>query len=837
MVHEKPPYPMKGPDRTRNLLRRMPVRWWAVGAPLLVALLLTSLWAVFPDPMMKSWLAAMMRLGAPTAAFAAFVLLSARATVTRRRVLGRAAMAFAAAAVIPVFEAIGRHLVFFAPAEELAALRNADLVVGLVFATVWHLAMSREHRLLRRRLRRFATPTMIFATFACIGLALATYDPYQAFGDLPRFVLGSMAAAILLVTALERPRRGQGDILDPFDAVLRATPCMGVAAMLLIAIPGEANAYRFFLERTLLITAFLPPVIASTSIDWRLSRRSFPSQLRVTFVGMMLVTLAVSAELLSVFALQESRSNDSATRHVVSVLQRDAIFLLGTMLSTLCGAMYLVSAATRRFTQKASELVRATRQLAEGQFDARVRADEGSDLYPLALSFNAMAERMALQQQEMQILAQVMDGTSDPVAVMGPDHRIIFVNNAFQTATGIERKRVLGMPYEMMFRDPISERRLAALWPHVCEHRKWSGEMVLHGASNRRFECFVTIAPVERHGKTIYYVAVHRDIGVLHELENERIAFAEALLKIHRIGQHVVESLDLEEIVRRLTEGVLQEFGICSRIWIAGPGDRCGDCRLAEVCTDREICLRPVDPELEDLRLPVGVGVAGAAAKSREHFVSPEPWEAPELYTHEDLRLHLDGGARVAVPLIHDGILRGVFEVATVDPESDRVSDTIRLLGQLVSEAISNSLLHKRALRQASALEKLTAELEDSVLRQKSWADELRRVNHRLVEADRLRSRFLATTSHELRTPLSGAMGYLRLILDGLADDREEELSFIRDAHACTEHLLEIINDVLDIAKIEAGRMVFRPQTIDIRPIIGDVLRRLESKADEKSIA
>ncbi len=92
-------------------------------------------------------------------------------------------------------------------------------------------------------------------------------------------------------------------------------------------------------------------------------------------------------------------------------------------------------------------------------------------------------------------------------------------------------------------------------------------------------------------------------------------------------------------------------------------------------------------------------------------------------------------------------------------------------------------------------------------------------------EASRLKSEFLANTSHELRTPLNGMIGFLKLILDGMAEDPQEQREFIEEAHRSAMHLLEIINDVLDIAKIEAGKM-----QIDCSPVsLAELLTQVET--------
>lgn len=74
-------------------------------------------------------------------------------------------------------------------------------------------------------------------------------------------------------------------------------------------------------------------------------------------------------------------------------------------------------------------------------------------------------------------------------------------------------------------------------------------------------------------------------------------------------------------------------------------------------------------------------------------------------------------------------------------------------------------------------------------------------------EASRLKSDFLASTTHELRTPLNGIIGFLKLILDGMADDAQEQQEFLEEAYKSALHLLNLINDILDIAKIEAGKI------------------------------
>ncbi len=103
-------------------------------------------------------------------------------------------------------------------------------------------------------------------------------------------------------------------------------------------------------------------------------------------------------------------------------------------------------------------------------------------------------------------------------------------------------------------------------------------------------------------------------------------------------------------------------------------------------------------------------------------------------------------------------------------------------------------------------------------------------------EASQLKSEFLANTSHELRTPLTGIIGSLSMVMDNLCDTVEEEHEFIQIAYSASEHLLDIINNVLDIAKIEAGRMDVEPQAFNLSALFSDLYSLSRVQAEDKKL-
>jgi signal transduction histidine kinase len=98
---------------------------------------------------------------------------------------------------------------------------------------------------------------------------------------------------------------------------------------------------------------------------------------------------------------------------------------------------------------------------------------------------------------------------------------------------------------------------------------------------------------------------------------------------------------------------------------------------------------------------------------------------------------------------------------------------------------------------------------------------EIQATADRLRELDKLKSEFLATISHELRTPLNSVLGYSEIILEGIdgpiGAEAEED---VRAIHENGQHLLKLINDVLDLAKIEAGRMTLDLEDVPLPPLL-----------------
>jgi signal transduction histidine kinase len=135
-----------------------------------------------------------------------------------------------------------------------------------------------------------------------------------------------------------------------------------------------------------------------------------------------------------------------------------------------------------------------------------------------------------------------------------------------------------------------------------------------------------------------------------------------------------------------------------------------------------------------------------------------------------------------------------------------------------------------------AALASLSSQLAVA-LRNIQYNEELARKNEELTHLDQLKSDFMATMSHELRTPLTSVIGYSDMLLSGVTGElNERQNNFVSSILTNGESLLNLINDVLDLTKIEAGRLELNLEAVDLRSALLGVLPVVKPRAADKRI-
>jgi protein-histidine pros-kinase len=129
----------------------------------------------------------------------------------------------------------------------------------------------------------------------------------------------------------------------------------------------------------------------------------------------------------------------------------------------------------------------------------------------------------------------------------------------------------------------------------------------------------------------------------------------------------------------------------------------------------------------------------------------------------------------------------------------------------------------------------LTEQKKQEEIRERSR--ELEEQNLRIQEANRLKSEFLANMSHELRTPLNAVIGFAEIMVDGRAGPlNPDQKEYLSDILTSGQHLLHLINDVLDLAKIEAGKMELELETFSAKKVLDEVCALMRPTAAKRNI-
>ena len=130
-----------------------------------------------------------------------------------------------------------------------------------------------------------------------------------------------------------------------------------------------------------------------------------------------------------------------------------------------------------------------------------------------------------------------------------------------------------------------------------------------------------------------------------------------------------------------------------------------------------------------------------------------------------------------------------------------------------------------------------TVRVQTDVSALKRHAHELTAAKEAAEAASRVKSEFLANMSHELRTPLNAILGFSEALNLGIAGPvTPKQLEYIRDIHASGSHLLEIVNDILDLSKIAAGKLEIAPRPIDLLRVIADSVALVQGRADDAAL-
>ncbi len=299
------------------------------------------------------------------------------------------------------------------------------------------------------------------------------------------------------------------------------------------------------------------------------------------------------------------------------------------------------------------------------------------------------------------------------------------------------------------------------------------------------------------------------NVKLVQQLEARSAELAKKVVELEalrEVGEAVSSSLDVDHVLSTIAMHAVQLSGTDGgSIMEYSERDRCFLVRSVYL-TDPAVVDR-----LRSIRIDLDETLVGRAAKQRCPIAVPD-LDAIELDPHLQI-LHDDGWRSLAaVPMLREDQIVGSLIVRR------------KRTGRFTEETLD--LLETFAGQSALAL--LNAQL----------FRELKEQSVELELASRHKSEFLASMSHELRTPLNAVLGFSEVLLEqmfGEINERQEE--YLRDIHGSGKHLLELLNEILDLSKVEAGRMELEYSSFDLHALLDGAAAMLRERAALHGIA
>jgi PAS domain S-box-containing protein len=460
-----------------------------------------------------------------------------------------------------------------------------------------------------------------------------------------------------------------------------------------------------------------------------------------------------------------------------------------------------------------------------GTEDVRLLEELAGDL---GYALEALETRKDLVESERRLRTTLVNVKLLAVT-LDADATIRFCNDFILQLTGWTLEDVQGRNWFDLFVPPERRRELEAVLavlPGPGELAPHHENEILTRSGERRLIRWNNTLLRDRNGMSIGSISLGEDITDQRKAEAGLLKRATQLAAINTLMTRLSTTLELTACAQAAVEGCLAAAAPDQALLFLREGESLR--LLASVSAPQN----PLQGESPAHRL--GECLCGLAARDGV------PIYSVDITT--DLRCSLEECRQAGVksfavlPLKRGDEVLGVLGLASVTQRDfDTQSTFLETLAAQVSVGLQNALLHQRVKAHAADLERCV-EQRTTMLREAN-EDLVKAVEH-AQSADRAKSAFLSAMSHELRTPLNSVIGFTGALLGGLAGklqpQQEEPLRIVQRNG---RHLLDLINDVLDLSKIEAAEMRMAAQPFDLVQTLRESLESLAPAATTKGLA
>jgi signal transduction histidine kinase len=325
----------------------------------------------------------------------------------------------------------------------------------------------------------------------------------------------------------------------------------------------------------------------------------------------------------------------------------------------------------------------------------------------------------------------------------------------------------------------------------------------------------------------LVYLNLEREIARRRQSERKVLQLNRLYAVLTRTSQSIVRIRDRDALFRAVCR-IAVEDGLFRMAWVGTVNPQTGVVEPAAFAGFEDGYLGRIRIVTADV--PEGRGPTGEALRERRHFVCPDIANDPRLLPWRDDALARGYRSSAAFPLQFGDSVVGVLTLYAAEPAffDDEVVAVLNEAASDISLALESADREARRRQAVEDLRSLNEGLE-------------RRVAERTAEverANRMKTEFLARTSHELRTPLNAIMGYSDLLGEEPAGPLPPTYRrFVANIQEGARHLLRMVNDVLDLSKIEAGRIDLNREAFQPADALEEVLSVITPLARIRNIA
>ena len=446
----------------------------------------------------------------------------------------------------------------------------------------------------------------------------------------------------------------------------------------------------------------------------------------------------------------------------------------------------------------------------------------------LGHALGALATRQDLVESERRLRA-TLENAQLLAMGLALDGTITLCNDHMLNLTGWQREAVLGRSYFQLFLPP--EARQAVADRYLASYQFGADPLfnqneILAGPRGRRLVQWNSTLLRDRDGAVIGTLSLGEDITDQKRAEAALVQRATQLAALNGLGASLAASLDLDTCAHAALEAILASTSPDLALLFLREGE---ELRLLDVRGGPDGHGHAATPTHQ-----VGACLCGLSARDGQAVYALDI-AADTRCTWEECKR---AGYRsfAALPLNSGHQVVGVLGLASVRARDFQGQATfLETLAAQLATGIQSALLHQQLKAHAADLERSVA--ERTALLREANAD-LAQAVERAMAADRAKSAFLSAMSHELRTPLNSVIGFTGVLLGGMAGTLQpQQVEPLRIVQRNGRHLLDLINDVLDLSKIEASEMRFAALPFDLVEVCREALQSMAPAAAAKGLA